>query len=74
MENKRIKFTALALLMVGFVLMFSSCKPATQPNASLEAAIVKVVKAFKEQDTATLNQMIAPDKGLTVLFLSLIHI
>jgi hypothetical protein len=68
MENKRIKFTALALLMVGFVLMFNSCKPATQPNASLEAAIVKVVKAFKAQDAATLNQMIAPDKGLTVLF------
>lgn len=68
MKNTKIKLVLIALLISGLSFNLNSCKPAENSNAELEKTIIQVVKAFKENDAATLNKMISPDKGLTVLF------
>lgn len=68
MKNIKIKLVLVVLLISWLSFNLKSCKPAENPNAELEKTIVKVVKAFQENDVATLNKMISPDKGLTILF------
>ena len=68
MKNTKIKLVLVVLLISGLSFNLNSCKPAENTNAELEKTIVQVVKAFQENDAATLNKMISPDKGLTILF------
>ena len=65
MNKKTINYSALILVICGIIF---SCQTKENKNGHLESTIVQVVKAFKEKDAATLNNLIAKDKGLILLF------
>lgn len=60
-----IKYSAIIFLICGLIFSF---KTVEKRQHSIEKTIIKVVKAFKEKDTTTLNSLILKEKGLIVLF------
>ena len=67
---KKINSKLLILFLAGIGLAGISCsvKKQNTKDPAPEQAIVKVIKAFKEKDAATLNKMISPETGVTVFF------
>lgn len=63
MKKTNIKY--LLLFLIG--LIFFNCS-AQKINKNLESVIVKVVKAFKEKNETTLNELISKENGLITLF------
>lgn len=63
MRKTKIKY--YFLLLIG--LTFLSCS-AQKKSDNLENTIIKVVKAFKEKDASTLNELISKENGLITLY------
>ena len=62
---KKLKIKYLFLILIG--LSFLTCSDQKKLE-NLESSIIKVVKAFKEKDELTLNELISKEKGLITLF------
>ena len=61
------KYLIVIFLISGLLFSFQS-KEIMNDSSELEITIIQVVKAFKEKDEKTLNNLILKEKGLIVLF------
>ena len=49
------------------ILLFSSCNSSANTPDNLEATAIKVIRAFEQKDSATINQLIYKKQGLVII-------
>ena len=67
MNRTNFIYLIVFVFVSGLLFSFQS-KETRNENYALDKTIIQVVKAFKEKDTTTLNNLILKEKGLVVLF------
>jgi len=55
------------LLWIAWMIVFPSCLSPSH-NTRLEDAIIKVVRAYHDRDSASINRMIHPETGLYIIY------
>lgn len=63
--QKKIPLLISSLLYL--VILISACAPDAVDD-SFESTVVKVIEAFRAQDDSTLNTLISPEAGLTIIY------